>query len=85
MDGFHRLLTSEADTLEEVKVSDARLSPRERAVLLLMGHGLSNKTIARQLSIAPETVKSHAKNIFWKLTARSRAEAVYRAVALGLI
>lgn len=85
MDGFHRLLTSGADNLEEGKVSDARLSPRERAVLLLMGHGLSNKGIARQLSIAPETVKSHAKNIFWKLTARSRAEAVYRAVALGLI
>ena len=85
MDGFHMLRTSGADNLDEVRVSDARLSPRERAVLLLMGHGLSNKSIARQLSIAPETVKSHAKSIFWKLTARSRAEAVYRAVALGLM
>jgi FixJ family two-component response regulator len=57
MDGFHRLLTSGADNLEEVKASDARLSPREHAVVLLMGHGLSNKEIARRFRIAPETVK----------------------------
>ena len=70
---------------DETKHSDVRLSARERVIVSMMGHGLSNKSIARQLSIAPETVKSHAKNIFWKLTARSRAEAVYRAVGLGLI
>ena len=85
MDGIHSPLTSGTDNLDEVKASDARLSPREHTIVRLMGHGLSNKTIARQLSIAPETVKSHAKNIFWKLTVRSRAEAVYRAAALGLI
>jgi ATP/maltotriose-dependent transcriptional regulator MalT len=64
---------------------DANLSSRERAIVLLMSDGLSNKEIARQLYIAPETVKSHAKNIFWKLTVRSRAQAVYRAATLGLI
>ena len=61
------------------------LSARERAVVLLMGHGLTNKMIARRLSIAPETVKSHAKSIFWKLTVQTRAQAVYRASALGLL
>ena len=61
------------------------LSTRERTVVLLMGHGLSNKGIARRLSIAPETVKTHAKRIFWKLTVQSRAQAVYRASSLGLI
>ena len=85
MDGFRRLLTGGADYLEKVKVSDAHLSPRERAVVLLMGHGLSNKEIARQLRIAPETVKSHAKHVFEKLTVRSRAQAVYQAAALGII
>jgi LuxR family maltose regulon positive regulatory protein len=54
-------------------------------IVLLMGHGLTNKRIARQLSIAPETVKSHAKSIFWKLAVQTRAQAVYRALALGLI
>jgi ATP/maltotriose-dependent transcriptional regulator MalT len=65
--------------------TDASLSTRERTIVLLMGHGLSNKMIARQLSIAPETVKSHAKRIFWKLTVQSRAQAVYRASELGII
>ena len=53
--------------------------------MLLMGHGLTNKMIARQLSIAPETVKSHAKRIFLKLTVQTRAQAVYRASELGFI
>ena len=70
---------------EGTQYSGARLSARERTVVLLMGHGLSNKRIARQLSIAPETVKSHAKRIFLKLTVQTRAQAVYRASTLGLI
>jgi ATP/maltotriose-dependent transcriptional regulator MalT len=61
------------------------LSARERTIVFLMGHGLTNKMIARHLSIAPETVKSHAKHIFWKLTVQTRAQAVYRASELGLI
>jgi hypothetical protein len=39
----------------------------------------------RGRGIAPETVKSHCKRIFLKLTVCSRAQAVYRAAALGLI
>jgi ATP/maltotriose-dependent transcriptional regulator MalT len=74
-----------AQESEEMQHSFVRLSARERTVVLLMGRGLSNKRIARQLSIAPETVKSHAKRIFWKLTVQSRAQAVYRASELGLI
>ena len=76
------LLCIERDALDR---SDSSLSPRERSIVLLMGQGLSNKQIARKLGIAPETVKTHAKRIFLKLTVCSRAQAVYRAVALGLI
>jgi ATP/maltotriose-dependent transcriptional regulator MalT len=61
------------------------LSPRERHIVQLMSHGLSNKRIARQLSIAPETVKSHAKHILLKLAAQTRVEAVSRALSLGMI
>ena len=78
-------LASNANDSAEMQDSGASLSTRERAIVLLMGHGLTNKMIARQLSIAPETVKSHAKRIFLKLTVQTRAQAVYRASELGLI
>ena len=74
-----------AKELEGIEHADVSLSVRERMIVRLMGDGFSNKRIARQLSIAPETVKSHAKSIFLKLTAQSRAQAVYRAATLGLI
>jgi ATP/maltotriose-dependent transcriptional regulator MalT len=61
------------------------LSARECAILGLVRRGYSNKRIALELRIAPETVKSHAKHIFLKLGARTRVEAVSRAASLGLI
>src|SRR5260370_34242634 len=78
-------LLNNAKESEEMQHSGVRLSARERTIVLLMGHGLSNKRIDRQLSIAPETVKTHAKSIFWKLTVQTRAQAVYRAATLGFI
>ena len=80
-----RALARRASELAGIQHPNASLSARERIIVLLMGNGLSNKEIARELTIAPETVKSHAKSIFWKLTVRSRAQAVYRAAALGFI
>ncbi len=65
--------------------SAERLSPRELGVLTLLVKGQSNKDIARGLSIAPETVKSHLKNIFAKLGVACRAQAVSRALSLGLV
>jgi ATP/maltotriose-dependent transcriptional regulator MalT len=61
------------------------LTKRESGVLQLIASGLSNKRIAQRLDITPETVKSHAKNIFFKLAAQTRAQAVARAEALGII
>jgi DNA-binding NarL/FixJ family response regulator len=78
-------LANNAKDSAEMQDSGASLSTRERTIVLLMGRGLTNKMIARQLSIAPETVKSHAKRIFWKLTVQTRAQAVYRASTLGLL
>jgi LuxR family maltose regulon positive regulatory protein len=60
------------------------LSRREGAILKLIADGLSNKEIARDLAIAPETVKSHVKHIFTKLNVERRAQAVSRAQILGL-
>jgi LuxR family maltose regulon positive regulatory protein len=61
------------------------LSPRERNIIERIGQGRSNKEIARDLGIAPETVKSHVKNIFVKLAVERRAQAVARAQSLGLV
>jgi LuxR family transcriptional regulator, maltose regulon positive regulatory protein len=61
------------------------LSPREQSVLRSMSCGLSNKRIAQELQIAPETVKSHVKGIFVKLAVQTRAHAVSTAGALGLL
>jgi len=78
-------LANNAKDSEGMQYSGVPLTSRERTIVLLMAHGLTNNMIARQLSIAPDTVKAHAKNIFWKLTVRTRAQAVYRASELGFI
>jgi LuxR family maltose regulon positive regulatory protein len=61
------------------------LSPREHSILRSISSGLSNKRIAQELQIAPETVKSHVKGIFIKLAVQTRAHAVSTANALGLL
>jgi LuxR family maltose regulon positive regulatory protein len=61
------------------------LSPRECGILELIADGNSNKEIARVLGIGPETVKTHLKNIFVKLSVERRTQAVVQAEALGLL
>lgn len=61
------------------------LSRRETGILKLIAHGMSNKRIALSLGITPETVKTHTKSIFVKLATRTRAQAVARAEAIGLL
>ncbi|WP_230426703.1 LuxR C-terminal-related transcriptional regulator [Cupriavidus yeoncheonensis] len=61
------------------------LSVRERGILDLIAAGQSNKEIARTLGIGPETVKTHVKSIFVKLSVDKRAQAVARAQTLGLV
>jgi ATP/maltotriose-dependent transcriptional regulator MalT len=61
------------------------LSARECGILRLIRRGYSNKQIGLELGIAFETVKTHAKNIYGKLDAGNRAEAVACADRLGLI
>ncbi len=62
----------------------ADLTPREREILECIAGGLSNKMIARALSITDGTVKLHVKAILRKLGARSRVEAAVAAVEHGL-
>ncbi|HYP08823.1 MAG TPA: LuxR C-terminal-related transcriptional regulator, partial [Bryobacteraceae bacterium] len=61
------------------------LSQREREVLQLMAQGLSNHEISERLFLALSTVKGHNRNIFEKLQAQRRTEAIARARELGLL
>ncbi|MDT0317342.1 MULTISPECIES: response regulator transcription factor [unclassified Streptomyces] len=61
------------------------LSPRELEVLTLVADALSNRQIATRLSITEGTVKRHLRNVFEKLGASSRMEAVRTAREAALI
>lgn len=61
----------------------ASLSRREIEVLTLIDDGRSNKEVARALGVTPETVKTHLKSVFGKLSVERRAQAAARARSLG--
>ena len=61
------------------------LTAREREVLELLGRGLSNKMIAKELNISEHTVKFHISSIYTKLGVASRTEAINRGARQGLI
>jgi DNA-binding NarL/FixJ family response regulator len=65
--------------------NNAELSEREVAVLRLLVSGASNKSIAAQLALSENTIKSHVSHIFEKLNVASRAEAVAVALQRGLV
>jgi DNA-binding CsgD family transcriptional regulator len=61
------------------------ITEREFDVLRLMAAGRSNKEIARELEVSPNTVKTHVARLFGKLGSGRRTAAVRSARELGLI
>jgi LuxR family maltose regulon positive regulatory protein len=74
----HRSTIGSTDLVEQ-------LTPREMEVLKLLASGDSNQTIADKLVITVRTVKKHTGNIYGKLGASSRIQAVAQAHELGLL
>ncbi|MBA2396349.1 MAG: response regulator transcription factor [Ktedonobacteraceae bacterium] len=77
----NRVLTA----VRDYEQLDETLTAREHEVLELVGQGLSNKLIARQLQISEHTVKFHVSSISSKLGASSRTDAVRLGLRHGLI
>ncbi|MEV6767380.1 response regulator transcription factor [Nocardia sp. NPDC051030] len=72
--------------LTDIKAMDSQagaLSERERAVLELVAQSMTNAQIARRLQISEATVKRHVHNIFRKLRAVSRMDAVHKSGLLS--
>jgi two-component system, NarL family, response regulator DesR len=71
--------------LPEAPAAGTPLTARERELVAALDEGLRFKQIARRLAISEATAKTHGRNLFRKLGATSRAEAVRAARDRGLL
>jgi NarL family two-component system response regulator LiaR len=71
--------------LDPLRLEKHGISKREYEVLELMARGLSNQEIADKLFVSLNTVKTHTTNLFVKLDAKRRTQAVQRAKDLSMI
>jgi DNA-binding NarL/FixJ family response regulator len=67
------------------RMTDVRLTEREQQVLRGMSQGKSNGQIGRELYLAEDTVKTHARRLFRKLDVKDRAQAVAHGFRQGLL
>ena len=73
------------DRTAAVPAELATLTDREREVLVLIGHGLTNAEITERLFLSMATVKTHVNRVFMKLRVRDRAQAVVLAYETGVV
>jgi len=69
----------------EAQFTRLGISKRELEVLQLMADGFSNAEIAARLFVSLNTIKTHASNLFMKLDASRRTQAIEKAKSLSLI
>jgi ATP/maltotriose-dependent transcriptional regulator MalT len=71
--------------IDETRMKESGLTPREIEILGLIASGLSNREIAARLFVSENTVKTHSSRLFDKLGAKRRTQAVQFGKAAGLI
>jgi DNA-binding NarL/FixJ family response regulator len=82
---FHSEPRASEFTPNERAQASLGITEREREVLQLLANGRSNKEIAAQLGLSPNTVKTHVASLFEKLRVARRTEAILLARELGLV
>jgi DNA-binding NarL/FixJ family response regulator len=82
---FHSEPRASDFTPNERAQTSLGITERERQVLQLLADGRSNKEIAAQLGLSPNTVKTHVARLFEKLRVARRTEAIVLARELGLV
>ena len=65
--------------------SQAALTKTEIKIIDLLGKGMSNKELAKELNCSVKTIKNHLNSAFHKLGVSSRTEAVVKAIEKGII
>jgi DNA-binding NarL/FixJ family response regulator len=80
-----RIVEKMIDAMETSSSSQPNLSAKEIKILEFLKDGYTSREIANKLSISERTVRYHLENIFQKLNAKRRIEAVANAVSMGLI
>lgn len=91
--GEHHIAASITSVLfAAVKASDAArpvepglLTAREESVVRLLAEGCTNEEISDRLFISPATVKTHLSNVYAKLGARNRYDAVVKSTQRGIL
>ena len=77
--------SSEPFTLNQQKLDELAITPRELEILELIAKGMSNREIAEKLFVSENTVKTHSSRLFDKLGAKRRTQAAQMGKELGLI
>lgn len=71
--------------INQSQIDRLGLSKREYEVLLEMAAGYSNKEIAERLFVSESTIKTHVSNVFVKLDAKRRTQAIQKAKTLQIL
>lgn len=72
-------ITPNSGEINTAKIAQLGISKREYEILVEISEGLSNKEIASKLFVSESTVKTHVSNLFAKLDAKRRTQAIQRA------
>jgi len=76
---------AEPFSVNETRLRELGITPRELEILELIARGMSNREIAEKLFVSENTVKTHSSRLFEKLSARRRTQAVQMGKEFGLI